>query len=74
MIARVYEVDLLECPHCHSPMKAIAVITEPEEIKNILRHLVKADRPPPGLDQSFVQLPICLLRFGSGGLERPSTA
>jgi len=33
--------DPLECPRCRSPMKVIAVITEPEEVKKILRHLVK---------------------------------
>jgi len=36
-------------------MKVIAVITEPEEVKKILPHLVKVGRSPPGgLDQSFV--------------------
>ena len=60
----MYEVDPLECPRCHSPMKVIAVITEPEEVRKILRHpgcmaeqqpqaatrLVKIGRSPPGLD------------------------
>ena len=54
LIAQVYEVDPLECPHCHAPMNVIAVITEPEEVKKILRHLVKIGRSPPRLDQSFV--------------------
>ena len=49
-----YEVDPLECPRCHSPMKVIVVITEVEEVRKILRHLVKVGRPLPGLDQSFV--------------------
>jgi hypothetical protein len=35
-------------------MKVIAIITEPEEVKKILRHLVKVGRFPPGLDPSFV--------------------
>jgi hypothetical protein len=35
-------------------MKVIAVITDPEEVKKILRHLVKVGRSPPGLDQSFM--------------------
>jgi len=34
-------------------MKVIAVITDPDEVKKILRHLVKVGRPPPGLDRSF---------------------
>ena len=54
LIAQVYEVDPLECPRCHSPMNVIAVITEPAEVKKILRHLVKVGRSPPVLDPSFV--------------------
>jgi len=54
LIAQVYEVDPLECPHCHSPMNVIVVITDPEEVRKILRHLVKTGRSPPGLDPNFV--------------------
>ena len=54
LIAQVYEVDPHECPLCHSPMNVIAVITDLEEVKKILRHLVKIGRSPPGLDSSFV--------------------
>jgi hypothetical protein len=54
LIAQVYEVDPLECPRCHSPMNVIAVITDPEEVHKILRHLVKIGRSPPGLDPNFV--------------------
>ena len=50
LIAQVYEVDPLECPRCHSPMKVIAVITDPDVVRKILRHLVKIGRSPPGLD------------------------
>jgi len=35
-------------------MNVIAVITDPEEVKKILRHLMKIGRSPPGLDQGFV--------------------
>jgi hypothetical protein len=35
-------------------MKAIAVIQDPNEIKHILRHLIKIGRAPPGLDESSV--------------------
>jgi len=31
-------------------MKVLAVILKPQEIKRILRHLVKQGRPPPGID------------------------
>ncbi len=38
------------CPKCEVEMKMIAVIQEPEEIMSILRHLVKIERSPSGLD------------------------
>jgi hypothetical protein len=50
LIAQVYEVDPLVCPRCSAPMRILAVITEPEEVHKILRHLVKIGRSPPGLD------------------------
>jgi hypothetical protein len=40
----------LVCPRCGSEMKLIAVITDPAEVRTILRHLVKIGRSPPGLD------------------------
>ena len=49
-IAQVYEVDPLVCPRCSAPMRILAVITEPEEVRKILRHLVKIGRSPPGFD------------------------
>lgn len=52
LIAKVYEVDPLICPRCGSEMKLIAVITDPAEVRKILRHLIKTGRPPPGLDPS----------------------
>jgi hypothetical protein len=33
-------------------MKLIAIITDPAEVRKILRHLVKIGRAPPGLDTS----------------------
>ena len=50
LLAKVYEVDPFVCPKCGSDMKVIAVIEDPDEIKRILRHLVKINRGPPGLD------------------------
>jgi hypothetical protein len=50
LIAQVYELNPLTCPRCHSEMRILAVITEPQEIRKILRHLVKIGRPPPGFD------------------------
>ncbi len=34
-IAKVYEVNPLECVKCGSPMKILAVITDPGEVKKI---------------------------------------
>jgi hypothetical protein len=50
LIAQVYEVDPLVCPRCSAPMRILAVITEPEQVLKILRHLVKIGRSPPGFD------------------------
>ena len=50
LIAQVYEVDPLVCPRCSAPMQILAVITEPEQVRKILRHLVKIGRSPPGFD------------------------
>jgi len=46
LIALVYEVDPLTCSRCGSPMRVFAVITEPQEVRKILRHLVKIGRSP----------------------------
>jgi len=54
LIAQVYEVEPLICSRCGSQMRILDVITEPEEVKKFLRHLVKVGRSPPGLDPSFV--------------------
>jgi len=40
------------CPRCGSEMKLIALITDPPEVRRILRHLLKIGRAPPGLDPS----------------------
>ncbi len=50
LIARVYEVDPLECPTCHSEMRILAFIIDPQEVRKILKHLVKIGKPPPGLN------------------------
>jgi hypothetical protein len=33
-------------------MKILAFITDPAEVRKILRHLIKIGRPPPDLDPS----------------------
>jgi hypothetical protein len=50
LIKKVYDADPLICSRCRSPMKIIAVITDPAQLLRILRHLVNTGKPPPGLD------------------------
>ena len=52
LIAKVYQTDPLLCPRCGSEMRLIAVITDPAEVRTILRHLLKIGSAPPGLDPS----------------------
>jgi hypothetical protein len=54
LIAKIYDLDPLVCPHCSSKMRILAVITDPGEVKKILRHLIKIGRPPPGLDPAIL--------------------
>jgi len=50
LIAKVYEADPLICRHCGSPMRIMAVITEPQQVRKILLHLIKTGKAPPELD------------------------
>ena len=52
LLAKVYEVDALRCNRCGSPMKVLAVITDPQQCRRILLHLIKTGAAPPGLDAS----------------------
>jgi hypothetical protein len=52
LLAKVYEVDALRCNRCGSPMKVLAVITDPHQCRRILLHLIKTGAAPPGLDAS----------------------
>ena len=54
LLAKVYEVDPLVCPKCGSEMNVIAIIEDPDEIKRVLRHLVKIGRSPPGFDPNHL--------------------
>ena len=53
---KIYEVDPLVCKKCGFPMKILAGITDPDEVKNILRHLMKTGKSPPGLDPASLRL------------------
>ena len=50
LLAKLYEVDPFVCPKCGAEMKVIALIEDADEIKRILRHLIKIGRSPPGFD------------------------
>jgi putative transposase/transposase-like zinc-binding protein len=39
LMARIFEIDILVCPRCHSKMQLISFITDPKAIKDILRTL-----------------------------------
>ena len=67
-LAKVYEIDPLVCHRTHAravraandqrkcgwEMRVIAVIQDPVEIQDILAHLVKAGRAPPGFDPALL--------------------
>jgi len=46
LIRKVYNANPLICSRCHSPMKVIAVITDPALVLKVLMHLVKTGKPP----------------------------
>ena len=49
-IAKIFEVDPLECPKCQGRMKVKAIIHKPSEIERICTHLgIKAWQPPAPL-------------------------
>jgi Putative transposase len=52
LIAKVYEADPLICRHFGSPMRILAVITDPQQVRKILLHLIKTGKAPPELDVS----------------------
>jgi hypothetical protein len=54
LLAKVYEIDPLVCPKCGWEMRVIAVIQDPVEIGDILAHLVKTGRAPPGFDPALL--------------------
>jgi hypothetical protein len=47
MLKRIFEIDPLLCPACGSAMKIVSVITEPNVIDAILRHLARTGGRDP---------------------------
>jgi hypothetical protein len=52
LLAKIYDLDRLTCSRCGSPMKVLAVITDPPQVRRILLHLIKSGLAPPGLESS----------------------
>jgi len=46
LLARIYEVLPLVCPHCGAEMRLIAAITDKPSIERILSHIGEPRRPP----------------------------
>lgn len=46
---RTFEIDPLECPKCHSPMKIKAFITDPAEVARLVKHSGFKQGPAPPL-------------------------
>ena len=53
LLRKIYEVDPFTCPRCLAPMKVVALIEQPEIIRQILHHLklweARERAPPPRL-------------------------
>ena len=47
LMRRVFEVDVLECPACHGPMRVLSAIHPPEATRAILECLGLPSRAPP---------------------------
>lgn len=47
MMKRVFELDVLECPHCHGRLRILAAIHPPENTQKILQCLGLPTRAPP---------------------------
>ena len=47
MLRRVFEIDPLLCPRCGSPMKILAVLTDPDVVFKIIRHLERGGGDDP---------------------------
>lgn len=46
LMARVFEIDVLECPRCHSRMQRISFIQDPKTTLDILKSLKMSTAPP----------------------------
>jgi hypothetical protein len=47
LLARIFEVFPLTCPHCGGSMRLMAFITDSSSIKRLLNHIGEPSTPPP---------------------------
>jgi hypothetical protein len=47
LLARIYEVFPLACPHCGASMRILAFVTDTASVTRILQHLGEPTQPPP---------------------------
>jgi hypothetical protein len=47
LLLRVFRIDVLECPHCGSRRRLIALITDPPVVRDILVCVGLDPDPPP---------------------------
>jgi len=52
-MARVFGIDVLQCPRCKSKLQVLSFITEPGPIKDILTALKMPTAPPETARSSF---------------------
>jgi hypothetical protein len=49
LMRRVFDLDVLACPHCGGRLRVIATVQDPAVVRTILAHLSRANAPdPPG--------------------------
>jgi hypothetical protein len=76
LLAKVYVVDPLRCPRCASQIRVLAVITDAQQIRRILRHLIKTGAAPRGstpLPSTEPFLPSSPLEGSLRALSQPPT-
>jgi len=67
LLARIYEVFPLVCPHCCAKMRIIAFLTDPAAVRDILVHRGEPTAPPriaPARGPPLWHLPPYVARTG----------
>ena len=56
LMARVFAIDVLDCPRCHGGMQFITWVTDPAAIRAMLTSVGMATAPPPIAEARGVQM------------------